>query len=74
MPVVFAEDGSEPLLGAVTLEIFLLAVDSVRQRLIPVRGLLMPLLGTVFQPNSLKYIEYEFMLSAAKEQVHGHDC
>ena len=41
VPVVFAEEGSEPLLGAVTLEIFLLNVDSVRQRLVPVRGLLM---------------------------------
>ncbi len=41
VPVVFAEEGSEPLLGAVTLEIFLLTVDPVRQRLVPVRGLLM---------------------------------
>ena len=41
VPVVFAEEGSEPLLGAVTLEIFLLAVDPVRGRLVPVRGLLM---------------------------------
>ena len=43
VPVVFAEEGSEPLLGAVTLGIFLLAVDPVRQRLVPVRGLLMAL-------------------------------
>ena len=41
VPVVFAEEGSEALLGAVTLEIFLLGVDPVRQRLVPVRGLLM---------------------------------
>ena len=41
VPVVFAEEGSQPLLGAVTLEIFLLAVDPVRQRLLPVRGLLL---------------------------------
>ena len=41
VPVVFGEEGSEPLLGAVTLEVFLLAVDPVRQRLVPVRGLLM---------------------------------
>ena len=41
VPVVFAEEGSEPLLGSVTLEIFLLAVDPVRQRLVPVLGLLM---------------------------------
>ena len=40
VPVVFADEGSEPLLGAVTLEIFLLNVDLVRQRLVPVRGLL----------------------------------
>ena len=40
VPVVFADEGSAPLLGAVTLEIFLLAVDPVRHRLIPVRGLL----------------------------------
>ena len=43
VPVVFADEGSEPLLGAVTLEIFLLAVEPVRQRLVPVRGLLMVL-------------------------------
>ena len=41
VPVVFAEEGSEPLLGAVTLEMFLLGVDPVRQRLVPVRALLM---------------------------------
>ena len=41
VPVVFADDGSAPLLGAVTLEIFLLTVDPVRQRLVPARGLLM---------------------------------
>lgn len=40
-PVVFAAEGSPALLGAVTLEIFRLAVDPVRQRLVPVRGLLM---------------------------------
>lgn len=37
--VVFGDEGSAPLLGAVTLETFLLAVDPVHQRLIPVRGL-----------------------------------
>ncbi len=41
VPVVFADDGSAPLLGAVTLEIFLLTVDPVRQQLVPARGLLM---------------------------------
>ena len=38
--VVFGEEGSEPILGAVTLEEFLLAPDPVSQRLIPVPGLL----------------------------------
>lgn len=38
--VVFGDEGSEPILGAFTLEAFLLAVDPVRQRLIPVPGLL----------------------------------
>mgnify|MGYP001583844183 FL=1 len=41
VPVVFADEGTEALLGAVTLEIFGLAVDPVRQRLVPVPGLLM---------------------------------
>ena len=35
-PVTFAEEGEPPLLGAVTLEDALLAVDPVGQRLIPV--------------------------------------
>lgn len=39
--VVFGEDGVQPLLGAVTLEEFLLAPDPIRQRLISVNGLLM---------------------------------
>ncbi len=38
--VVFAEPDSEPLLGAFTLEGFLLAPDPVSQRLLPVPGLL----------------------------------
>lgn len=41
VPVVFADEGAEALLGAVTLEIFRLAVDPVRRRLVPVPGLLM---------------------------------
>ena len=40
-PVVFADERSGPLLGAVTLEIFRLGVDPVSKRLIPVDGLLM---------------------------------
>jgi predicted aspartyl protease len=38
--VVFAEPGSEPLLGAFTLEGFRLAPDPIARRLIPVPGLL----------------------------------
>jgi large subunit ribosomal protein L1 len=38
---VFGEEGSPTLLGAVTLEQFLLAPDPVRRRLVPVRGLAM---------------------------------
>jgi hypothetical protein len=39
-PVIFGDDGSEPLLGVVTLEIFSLAVDPVNQTLIRVPALL----------------------------------
>ena len=38
-PVIFNEPGEPILLGAVTLEAFLLGVDPVAQRLIPVEGL-----------------------------------
>ena len=38
--VVFGDDGTEPLLGAVTLEEFGLGVDAVNQRLIPTPALL----------------------------------
>ncbi|MBI2908891.1 MAG: hypothetical protein HYX92_14710 [Chloroflexi bacterium] len=37
---VFGEEGAQPLLGAVTLEEFGLAVDPVSKRLVPVPGLL----------------------------------
>jgi len=37
---VFGEPGSEPILGVVTLEEFLLAADPVSRRLVPVPGLL----------------------------------
>jgi clan AA aspartic protease len=40
---VFAPEGSAPLLGAVPLETFGLAVDPVGQRLVPVDGLLLSL-------------------------------
>ena len=38
--VIFADNGLQPLLGAYTLEAFLLAVDPVNERLVPVSGLL----------------------------------
>ena len=43
LPVVciFADPGSDPLLGAVALESFMLAADPVNQTLIPVTGRLM---------------------------------
>ena len=41
--VLFNEEGSQPLLGALALEGALMAVDPVEQRLIPVDGLLMTL-------------------------------
>ncbi len=36
--VVFAEEGTQPLIGAVTLEEFGLGIDPVAQRLVPVPG------------------------------------
>jgi len=41
--VVFGERDTEPLVGAVTLENFLLGVDPVNEQLIPVIGKLKPL-------------------------------
>jgi clan AA aspartic protease len=40
-PAIFGDEDSSPLLGAYTLEGFLLGVDPFNQRLVPVRGLLM---------------------------------
>ena len=37
-PVVFGDEGTEPLVGVVTLEESRLGVDSVNQRLIPMPG------------------------------------
>ena len=45
--VVFGPEGTAPLLGATTLEVFRLGVDPVGQRLIPVRGRLN---GNDFRP------------------------
>lgn len=39
VPVVFAPDESTPIIGATTLEIFLLGVDPVSQKLVPVLGM-----------------------------------
>ena len=39
--VVFNDEGTPPLLGALALESLFLGVDPVRQRLVPVEGLLM---------------------------------
>ena len=41
VPVVFGPEAAQPLLGAVALEVFRLGIDPVRQRLIPVEGLLL---------------------------------
>lgn len=41
VPVVLGDEGTHPILGAVTLEIFRLGIDPVRMRLIPVEGLLL---------------------------------
>lgn len=38
VPCVFGDEGSEPLLGAVALEIFLLAADPVHGKLVPAIG------------------------------------
>ena len=43
--VVFAPEGTSPLLGETALELFSLAVDPVNQRLIPVPALLIKSLG-----------------------------
>lgn len=37
--IIFGDPGEPALLGAVTLEAFLLGVDPVRRRLVPVQGL-----------------------------------
>jgi len=41
--VVFGDEDTEPILGAVALEEFLLAPDPVRRKLVPVPGLMMGL-------------------------------
>ena len=39
-PVVFSDENSNALLGAVTLQVFGLGVDTLNERLVPVDGLL----------------------------------
>ena len=39
-PVIFGDDDSTPLLGAVTLEIFGLGIDPVKSRLVPAPALM----------------------------------
>ena len=39
IPVVFGEDDTQPLLGAVTMEELPLAVDPVKQRLVPTNAI-----------------------------------
>ena len=41
VPVIFGDEDAQPLVGAVTLEIFLLGVDPVEGRLMRVPGFLM---------------------------------
>ena len=42
-PVVFGGADTQPILGAVTLEIFGLGIDPVAERLIPVDGYMLPI-------------------------------
>ena len=50
--VVFGEPGSEPILGVVTLEEFLLAADPVHRRLISVPGRLKQILRAWGAPKA----------------------
>ncbi|MBM3943138.1 MAG: hypothetical protein FJ316_09500 [SAR202 cluster bacterium] len=54
VPVVFGEAGGPVLLGATALELFHLAVDPVRKRLMPVPGLLMKKLSLEEADRCLK--------------------
>jgi len=53
VPVVFGPENIEPLLGVTALEIFLLAVDPINHRLIPVRGRLKYLLQAADEAEHL---------------------
>ena len=54
-PVVFWEEGAQPLLGAVTLEIFSLNIDPVNERLIPVDAFMLAS-GTGSNPHRTNYM------------------
>ena len=47
-PVIFGDEGTMPLLGALTLEIFSLGIDPVNRRLIPVDSLMLSVRPRVF--------------------------
>ncbi|MSQ14420.1 MAG: hypothetical protein EXR50_00950 [Dehalococcoidia bacterium] len=51
--IIFCDEGTVALLGVHTLEAFLLTVDPVNERLVPVRGLLKAL------SNRISMFEYE---------------
>ena len=65
VPVVFGDEGAEPLLGAVTLEVFRLAVDPVRQRLASVPGLLKT------EARPLENLEMMVNLGPQHPSTHG---
>ncbi len=65
VPVVFGDEGAEPLLGAVTLEVFRLAVDPVRQRLVSVPGLLKT------EARPLENLEMMVNLGPQHPSTHG---
>lgn len=58
--VVFQEEGAQPLLGAVTLEIFGLGIDRVNGRLIPVDALMLEMAERRDnQPSVAKLARYD---------------
>ena len=72
VPVVFGPEATQPLLGAVTLEIFRLGIDPVRQRLIPVDGLLLVNTESRLDAAILLYQQDEVTLSRAAELAGIH--
>ena len=72
VPVVFGTEATQPLLGAVTLEIFRLGIDPVSQRLIPVDGLLLVNKESRLDDAILLYQQDEVTLSRAAELAGIH--